>query len=112
MLAYKNFVDKLTPSEREECCLVFHTQVVDENGTVHIHDRYHTHICYDELTEEDTDGNGFQEHEFTPEISYYQIPGYPFDYVCSASDQPIEPDAQLSSADDLLLIHNSGLLYS
>ena len=79
--------------------------IVDENGTVHFHDRYHTHICYDELTEEDTDGNGFQEHEFTPEISYYQIPGYPFDYVCSASDQPIEPDAQLSSADDLLLIH-------
>ena len=33
MLAYKHFMDKLTPEQREECCLVFHTDPSDENGT-------------------------------------------------------------------------------
>tara|TARA_R100000808_G_C2152829_1_gene162575 strand:- start:3140 stop:4471 length:1332 start_codon:yes stop_codon:yes gene_type:complete len=32
-LAYKHFMDKLTPEQREECCLVFHAAPVDENGT-------------------------------------------------------------------------------
>ena len=33
VLAYKHMMDKLTPDQRKECCLVFHTQVSDENGT-------------------------------------------------------------------------------
>ena len=32
-LAYKHFMDKLTPEQRKECCLVFHAAPVDENGT-------------------------------------------------------------------------------
>ena len=33
ILAYKHMMDKLTEERRKECCLVFHTQVSDENGT-------------------------------------------------------------------------------
>ena len=33
MLAYKYFMDKLTPEQREECVLIWHCQPVDENGT-------------------------------------------------------------------------------
>tara|TARA_R110002020_G_scaffold332951_2_gene548384 strand:+ start:478 stop:1836 length:1359 start_codon:yes stop_codon:yes gene_type:complete len=32
-LAYKHMMDKLTPEQRKECCLVFHSQPSDENGT-------------------------------------------------------------------------------
>ena len=32
-LAYKHMMDKLTPEQRKECCLVFHAAPVDENGT-------------------------------------------------------------------------------
>ena len=32
-LAYKHMMDKLTPEERKDCCLVFHSAPVDENGT-------------------------------------------------------------------------------
>ena len=33
MLAYKYFMDKLTPEQREECVLIWHCQPVDDNGT-------------------------------------------------------------------------------
>ena len=33
VLAYKYMLDKLEPEQRKECCLVFHTAPVDENGT-------------------------------------------------------------------------------
>jgi glycosyltransferase involved in cell wall biosynthesis len=33
IMSYKYFMDGLTPEQREKCCLVFHTVVVDENGT-------------------------------------------------------------------------------
>ena len=33
MLAYKYFMDKLTPEQREECVLIWHCQPIDENGT-------------------------------------------------------------------------------
>ena len=33
MLAYKYFMDKLTPEQREECVLIWHCQPTDENGT-------------------------------------------------------------------------------
>ena len=67
--------------------------LVDETGTILLENRYHTHICYSEITDIDTDGNGFQEHEFTPEISYYKTPGMgeSFDR-CAAMSVPIEPD--------------------
>ncbi len=32
-LAYKHFVDKLTPEQRKECVLIWQTAIVDENGT-------------------------------------------------------------------------------
>ena len=32
-LAYKHFMDKLTPEQRKECVLVFHSAPVDDNGT-------------------------------------------------------------------------------
>ena len=33
MLAYKYFMDELTPEQREECVLIWHCQPIDENGT-------------------------------------------------------------------------------
>ncbi|MBF93364.1 MAG: hypothetical protein CMB78_06280 [Euryarchaeota archaeon] len=33
LLAYKYFMDKLTPEERKECALIFHATPVDDNGT-------------------------------------------------------------------------------
>ena len=32
-LAYKHMMDKLTPQQRKECVLVFHSAPIDENGT-------------------------------------------------------------------------------
>ena len=32
-LAYKHFMDKLTPEQRKECCFIFHSAPIDENGT-------------------------------------------------------------------------------
>ncbi len=32
-MAYKHFMDKLTPEQRKDCCMVWHTQASDENGT-------------------------------------------------------------------------------
>jgi hypothetical protein len=70
-----------------------HHDMVDEEGTTMFEDRYHTHICYDEITEDDTDGNGYQEHEFTPEISYYKTEGMGQSYNrCAAMSSPIEDD--------------------
>ena len=66
--------------------------IIDENGAVLFENRYHTHICYDIITEEDTDGNGYQEHEFTPESSYYISNGTGNNNVCGAMSSPIEPD--------------------
>jgi len=36
--------------------------MVDEDGTTQLANRYHTHICTETLTN----------HKFTPEIQYYQ----------------------------------------
>ena len=33
ILAYKHMMDKLTPEQRKECIMVFHTAPVDDNGT-------------------------------------------------------------------------------
>ena len=49
--------------------------LIDETGTVVLDNRYHTHICYQTITQNDTDNNGYEEHEFTPESSYYLSTG-------------------------------------
>ena len=33
VLAYKHLLDNLTEEQRKECCLIFHTQPIDDNGT-------------------------------------------------------------------------------
>ena len=33
VLAYKHFMDGLTPEQRKECCFIWHSAPVDENGT-------------------------------------------------------------------------------
>ena len=43
LLAYKYFMDGLTPEQRDECVLIFHTQPVDDNGTDL--PRVHKHLC-------------------------------------------------------------------
>ena len=42
-LAYKYFMDELTPEQRYESVLIFHTQPVDDNGTDL--PRVHRHLC-------------------------------------------------------------------
>mgnify|MGYP001239378015 CR=1 FL=1 len=32
-LAYKHFMDKLTPEQQKECCLIWHSAVTDDQGT-------------------------------------------------------------------------------
>ena len=43
LLAYKYFMDELTPEQQKECVLVFHTQPCDNNGTDL--PRVHKHLC-------------------------------------------------------------------
>ena len=59
LLAYKYFMDGLTPEQREECVLVFHTQPCDDNGTDL--PRVHRHLCpdYDVCFTYQTDGRPF-----------------------------------------------------
>ena len=59
MLAYKYFMDGLTPEQREECVLVFHCSPVDDNGTDL--PRVHRHLCpdYDVCFTYQTDGRPF-----------------------------------------------------
>ena len=84
--------------------------IVGEDGTIYFTDRYHTHMCYMEYTDEDTDGNGYPQHEFTPEISYYQTPNMGVsDQRCKAMSSPIEPDAVLEL--DIEEIPSSFTLY-
>ena len=67
-------------------------------------------MCYTEYTDEDTDGNGYPQHEFTPEISYYQTPNMGVsNQRCKAMSSPIEPDAVLEL--DIQEIPTSFTLY-
>jgi len=45
LLAYKYFMDELTPEQREECVLIFHCAPIDENGTDL--PRVQKHLCPD-----------------------------------------------------------------
>ena len=98
--------------------------MVGADGTVYFEDRYHTHICYTDITDEDTDGVspndnlGYDQHEFTPEISYYETPGYAgldnntsFDR-CLALSEPVEPDNGWVALDDDVLIPGEFALYN
>ena len=98
--------------------------MVDELGVTMLSNRYHTHICYDQITDDDTDdmnqgvGNGYPDHEFTPEISYYKTPGQ---YTmpppgqqdndrCEHLSSPLEPDGALG-LDDIDAVPVSFVLY-
>jgi hypothetical protein len=85
--------------------------MIGEDGTEYFTDRYHTHMCYTEITDEDTDGDGYAQHEFSPEISYYKTPnlGVSNDR-CGVMSSPIEPDAVLGL--DIDAIPNSFVLYN
>jgi len=63
LLAYKYFMDGLTPEQREECVLVFHCSPVDDNGTDL--PRVHKHLCpeYDVRFTYETDGRPFNDNE-------------------------------------------------
>ena len=63
MLAYKYFMDGLTPEQREECVLVFHCSPVDDNGTDL--PRVHKHLCpeYDVCFTYQTDGRPFGDND-------------------------------------------------
>ena len=56
IFAYKHFMDKLTPEQQKECCLVFHTAPIDENGTdlraVHrkVCPEYSINFTYDKMS--------------------------------------------------------------
>ena len=45
LLAYKYFMEELTPEQREECVLIFHCAPIDENGTDL--PRVQKHLCPD-----------------------------------------------------------------
>ena len=98
--------------------------MVGADGTVYFEDRYHTHICYTDITDEDTDGVspndnlGYDQHEFTPEISYYETPGYAglgnntsYDR-CLALSEPVEPDNGWVALDDDMMIPGEFALYN
>jgi len=99
--------------------------MVDELGVTMLSNRYHTHICYDQITDTDTDdmnqgvGNGYPDHEFTPEISYYETPGYAglhnntsYDR-CMGLDAPVESDdGWVLALDDDMMIPGEFALYN
>ena len=106
--------------------------MVGMDGTVYFANRYHTHICYTEITDADTDGDspndnlGYDQHEFTPEISYYETPGYAglhnntsYDRCLALSETnsqgvliPVLPDNEWVSLDDDLMIPGEFSLYN
>ena len=63
LLAYKYFMDGLTPEQREECVLIFHCSPVDDNGTDL--PRVHKHLCpeYDVCFTYETDGRPFNDND-------------------------------------------------
>ena len=63
LLAYKYFMDGLTPEQREECVLIFHCSPVDDNGTDL--PRVHKHLCpeYDVCFTYETDGRPFGDND-------------------------------------------------
>ena len=88
-------LDKSKPNISQLDCQNGHSHdILDEDGTLLLQDRYHTHICYSSLNEKDFSGNGCEDHEFTPEVSYYTSSGTGSNNVCSKMIVPIEPDSE------------------
>jgi hypothetical protein len=69
--------------------------LIDETGATLLANRYHTHICYSSVSDENTYGNGYPQHEFTPESSYYVSTGTSNNNVCGYRTSPIEADGEL-----------------
>ena len=63
ILAYKYFMDELTPEQRKECVLVFHCQPSDENGTDLPRVLRHLIPEYDICFTYDTDNRPFNDSE-------------------------------------------------
>ena len=63
LLAYKYFMDELTPKQQKECVLIFHCQPSDENGTDL--PRVHKHLIpnYDVCFTYNTDDRAFNDGE-------------------------------------------------
>ena len=63
ILAYKYFMDELTPEQRKECVLIFHCNPTDENGTDLPRDHKHLIPDYDICFTYNTDGRPFNDQE-------------------------------------------------
>ena len=75
--------------------------IIDENGTILLANRYHTHICYSSYSEEDNTGNDYEDHEFNPESAYYiSTNDDPMINACGASSSPYESDASIDTETD------------
>ena len=63
VLAYKYFMDELTPEQRKECVLIFHCAPLDENGTDLPRVKRHLIPDYDICFTYETDGKPFDDNE-------------------------------------------------
>ena len=63
IMAYKYFMDELTPEQRKECVLIFHCAPKDENGTDLPRVKRHLIPDYDICFTYDTDGRPFGDEE-------------------------------------------------
>ena len=63
LLAYKYFMDELTPEQRDECVLIFHCTPKDDNGTDLPRVKRHLIPDYDICFTYDTDGRPFGDEE-------------------------------------------------
>ena len=63
LLAYKYFMDELTPEQRRDCVLIYHCSPIDDNGTDL--PRVHKHLCpeYDVCFTYHTDSRPFDDKE-------------------------------------------------
>ena len=90
--------------------------MVGADGTIYFENRYHTHICYTDISDDDADNNGYPDHEFTPEISYYATPG--INYPGSSNDRckglstPVEQDDAWVALDNDMMIPGEFALYN
>ena len=63
VMAYKYFMDELTPEQRKECVLIFHCAPKDENGTDLPRVKKHLIPDYDICFTYDTDGRPFGDED-------------------------------------------------
>tara|TARA_R110000824_G_scaffold240681_3_gene429321 strand:+ start:2372 stop:3730 length:1359 start_codon:yes stop_codon:yes gene_type:complete len=63
IMAYKHFMDELTPEQQRECVLIFHCQPKDDNGTDLPRIKKHLIPDYDICFTYETDGRPFEDKE-------------------------------------------------